>query len=85
MTKFLRWLDSIPLVILFFAALFLGLAPFVPQPHLVEKMGMLANGALYKPIDIFDLCYHGLPVALLVTRLIRLYRQKNSDNNLPDK
>jgi len=82
MKKLLLWLDSIPLAILIFAALFLGMAPFVPEPHLVEKIQMLTNGTLQKPLDIFDLCYHGLPVVLLVVRLIRMYRGSNTGNSV---
>lgn len=31
-------------------ALFLGLAPFFPQPHIVEKIKMLADGTLKRSI-----------------------------------
>lgn len=61
-----KWL-SYPLLIPL--ALLLGLAPFVPQPHLVEKLGMLMAGTLHRPIDIFDLLWHAWPFALLVWRL----------------
>jgi hypothetical protein len=64
-----RWLDAIPLLPLLVVALLLGLAPFVPEPHLVEKLRMLVNGTLNRPIDIFDLAYHGLPVLLLLAKL----------------
>jgi hypothetical protein len=57
----MAWLDRIPLWILVAVALLLGLAPFVPEPHLWEKLKMLAAGTLSRPIDIFDLLYHGLP------------------------
>ena len=67
----LNWLDRIPLPMLLLAALLLGLAPFVPEPHLWQKLKMLVNGTLTKPIDIFDLLLHGTPVVLLVIRLIR--------------
>jgi hypothetical protein len=53
------------------AALLLGLAPFVPEPHLWEKLKMLVNGTLTEPLDIFDLLLHGTPVVLLVLKLIR--------------
>lgn len=49
-------------------ALVLGLAPFRPQPHLVEKLGMLFDGTLSRPIDIFDLVLHGGPLVLLAVR-----------------
>jgi hypothetical protein len=50
--------------------LFLGLAPFVPQPHIVEKLRMLAAGDLKKAIDIFDLLWHAWPFALLAYKFI---------------
>jgi len=49
----------------------LGLAPFVPEPHLWEKLKMLASGELSKPIDIFDLLMHGTPAILLAIKLTR--------------
>ncbi len=52
-------------------ALFLGLAPFFPQPHIVEKIKMLAGGTLNRPIDIFDLFWHSWPFALLAYKLVR--------------
>jgi len=68
----MKWLDSIPLPLLVIAAVILGGAPFVPEPHIIEKLRMLANGTLSRPIDIFDLAYHGLPILLLVLKLGRL-------------
>jgi hypothetical protein len=50
-------------------ALVLGLAPFGAQPHLLQKLGMLFDGTLTRPIDIFDLVLHGGPAALLVIRV----------------
>lgn len=68
----MSWLDSLPLPLLIVLALFLGLAPFVPEPHLVEKIRLLAAGNLRRPLDIFDLCFHLLPLVLLVLKLIRM-------------
>ena len=67
----LRFLDSIPYAILLIAALTLGLAPFSPVPHLVEKLGMLRRGDLRAPIDIFDLLLHATPFILLALKLVR--------------
>ena len=67
----LNWLDRIPTAPLLIAALLLGLAPFVPEPHLWEKLKMLANGELHRPIDIFDLFMHAAPAVLLVVKLAR--------------
>jgi len=62
-------LDKIPLGILAAIALLMTFAPFVPEPHLWEKLNMLVDGTLTKPIDIFDLFWHALPLTLLVIKL----------------
>ena len=65
------WLDRIPVQMIALPAVLLGLAPFVPEPHLWQKLKMLADGTLSAPIDIFDLFLHGAPVVLLIIKLIR--------------
>lgn len=67
----MNWLDKIPTTTLLIIALTLGLAPFVPEPHVWEKLKMLAAGELARPIDIFDLFLHGTPWVLLIIKLIR--------------
>jgi len=68
----MKFIDQIPLPVLLVIALTLGLAPFSPQPHVLEKLGMLFSGDLSKPIDIFDLVLHGTPWVLLAIKLVRL-------------
>jgi hypothetical protein len=68
----MKWLDKIPLPFIAIAAIFLAVAPIVPQPHLLEKLQMLFNGTLTRPIDIFDLFWHSWPLVLLVLKLIRM-------------
>ena len=68
----MSWIDGIPLPLLLVAALLLGLAPFRPEPHLWEKLKMLASGTLVRPVDIFDLLLHATPVVLLVVKLGRM-------------
>lgn len=69
-------LDRIPLLPLALAALALGIAPVFPEPHLWEKLRMLAAGSLTRPLDIFDLLMHGLPVLVLALRLIRMATER---------
>jgi hypothetical protein len=76
----LDWIDRLPLTTLVMAALLLGLAPFAPEPHLWEKLKMLADGTLSRPIDIFDLFLHATPAVLLAIRLLRM-RQGNAGDN----
>lgn len=68
----MKFLDNVPLIPLLLIAIVMGLAPFQPEPHLLQKLKMLADGSLSKPIDIFDLCVHGLPALLLVAKLLRM-------------
>lgn len=68
----MKWLDKIPLTTLLIVAVLLGLAPFSPEPHLWQKLKMLAAGELVKPIDIFDLFLHGTPAVLVVLKLLRM-------------
>ena len=68
----MNWIDKTSLTLFLVIALTLGLAPFTPEPHICEKLKMLANGQLSRPIDIFDLLLHGLPWVLLSIKLIRL-------------
>ncbi|MBI3570696.1 MAG: RND transporter [Gammaproteobacteria bacterium] len=70
-TAWLAWLDRFPLTLLIVGALLLGLSPFMPEPHLWEKLKMLAGGTLVRPIDIFDLLLHASLPVLLALRLVR--------------
>ena len=70
----MNWIDRQPLSLFLLAALTLGLAPFVPEPHIVEKLRMLAAGELTRPIDIFDLLMHATPWILLFLKLYRSSR-----------
>ncbi len=68
-------IDRIPLVWLVVIALWLAVAPVVPEPHLVEKLRMLSQGTLTRPLDIFDLLFHTVPLLLLG---IRLWRRRSA-------
>lgn len=48
------------------ASLTLGLAPFVPEPHIVGKIRWVAGGAIgMTGMDWFDLVFHGFPWVFL--------------------
>ncbi|MCB1861461.1 MAG: RND transporter [Gammaproteobacteria bacterium] len=70
----MAWLDELPLAVLVLACLLLGLAPFMPEPHVWEKLKMLAGGTLSAPVDIFDLFLHGTPWVILLLKLYRIRR-----------
>jgi hypothetical protein len=67
----LDFLDSIPYPILILLAVLMLAAPIKPMPHVVEKLIMLKEGTLKRPIDIFDLFFHLIPTALLIAKVIR--------------
>ena len=70
-------IDRIPLLPLAIAAVFMALAPFAPEPHLLQKTRMLIHGELVKPIDIFDLFWHSFLLLLLAIRLMRYKLSSN--------
>jgi len=71
----MNFIDRTDIRFFIMASLLLGLAPFVPEPHIWEKLKMLADGTLSKPIDIFDLLLHATPWVLLIIKIMRLKKQ----------
>ncbi|WP_292313155.1 RND transporter [Marivivens sp.] len=67
----MAFLDTLPWNLVILACLTLGLAPFFPEPHIWEKLKMLAAGELAKPIDIFDLVMHSAPFVVLFAKGLR--------------
>lgn len=72
----MRWLDHMPLLPLVVGAVFLGLAPVVPEPHLWQKLKLLAGGGLMRPLDVLDLLMHALLPLLLGLKLLRASQAK---------
>ena len=72
--KYLSFLDKITYTNLIIGAVLMGLAPFVPMPHSIEKILLLAKGELTKPIDIFDLLFHLSPLIIIG---LKFYYSKN--------
>ena len=61
-----------PLIPPLLACLTLGLAPFVPEPHIVGKLRWVAGGAVgMAPQDWLDLVLHGFPWLWLALALIQ--------------
>jgi len=70
----MRALDSVSWIIVIILALTLGLAPFTPEPHIWEKLKMLAAGELVRAVDWFDLLLHGVPWVVLGLKAVRTLR-----------
>ncbi len=60
-----HWTDGIPLWPMVFGAVALGLAPFFPEPHLVEKARWLIEGHPFTWMDVIDVPWHLWPTVLL--------------------
>jgi len=67
----LNFLDKIPYSVLIIFTIMMLLAPLKPMPHVVEKIIMLKDGMLHRPIDIFDLFFHLFPLILLILKFIK--------------
>jgi len=74
----MKWLDELPYIALIAIAVLMAMLPFQPEPHLSEKLRMLADGTLAKPLDIFDLFWHLLPTILLVVKFLRSRKQNDA-------
>lgn len=72
-----RFLKKIPYSALIIFSVIMLLMPFKPMPHVMEKILMIRDGTLHKPIDIFDLFYHCMPLIILALKFIR--ERKNSN------
>ncbi len=77
----MRWIQSLSWPLVIILTLTLGLAPFTPEPHLLEKITMLLNGELSKPIDIFDLFLHGTPWVLFILKVSTLFSTTNNSHS----
>ncbi len=70
----MAWLDQIPWAVVLVLCLTLGLAPFAP-PHLVEKLQMLFEGRLVRPLDWFDFLLHAAPWVLLLLKIVHTLKR----------
>ena len=69
-------LDKLSYAVIIPLAVLMLLAPFRPMPHALEKLNMLLNGTLSRPIDIFDLFFHLIPTLILLLKLYRSFSLK---------
>jgi hypothetical protein len=72
----MRLIRELPFSVLIVVTVLMLGAPFVPEPHLIEKARMAMNGTLTRPIDIFDVVWHLLPAALLIWKTVLWRRER---------
>jgi hypothetical protein len=67
------------------ACLTLGLAPFVPEPHIWGKLRWIAGGAVgMQPMDWFDTLLHGTPWLLLIAAVAARLISRSTTKKLND-
>jgi len=72
--------DNRPLWLM--ASLTLGLAPFVPEPHIIGKIRWIVGGAVgMSAMDWFDVLLHGTPWLLLILSLVAGLMVKGDSEN----
>lgn len=72
----MHFIRNFPFPILILVAVLMLGAPFVPEPHLVEKARMAMNGTLSRPADLFDVVWHLVPTALLIWKVVLWRRER---------
>ena len=64
--------------IVFLLCLTLGMAPLFPEPHLWVKLKWVFGGSIgMKPMDWFDLFFHGFPFVLLIRFIVIKFKKNN--------
>lgn len=69
------FIENMSWTLIILACLTLGLAPFNP-PHIWEKLQLLFQGKLVRPIDWLDLLLHATPWVLLILKIIISLRHR---------
>lgn len=69
-------LDRLPWVWLLLLAAWMAVAPITSEPHLIEKLRLLARGALTRPLDVLDLAMHAAPLLLVALKFWRQWRTR---------
>jgi hypothetical protein len=71
--------------IIILLCLTLGLAPFLPEPHILGKIKWLAGGGNgMGPMDYFDVVLHGFPFVLLLRLIIVTIVKGTAQGNSKD-
>jgi hypothetical protein len=71
-----------PILLSLAASLTLGLAPFVPEPHLFGKWRWVLGGAKgMQPMDWFDFILHTSPFVFLIYFTLAYFLKKKKAKN----
>jgi len=80
--KLAAFIDRLPTLPIIIIGVWMGLAPFVPEPHLVQKFLMFVNNDPFKLIDVFDVFMHGGLAALAILKIWReMEKRRDGANN----
>lgn len=54
----IRFIDKLPTFPTILVGTWMALAPFTPEPHLLQKFLMAINGLAFSMMDVFDVFMH---------------------------
>lgn len=69
-----------PIMMPLIFSLTLGLAPFVPEPHIYKQYLNIVNGTFTEPIDWIDLVFHGFPWVWLIIATYKYIKNRKTKN-----
>ena len=82
--KLAAFIDRMPTLLTILIGVWMGLAPFFPEPHLVQKFFWVMEGHPFKLIDVFDVFMHGGLATLAILKIWRvLGKRADGANNKP--
>ncbi len=82
--KLARFIDTLPTMPTLVIGIWMALAPFTPEPHLVQKFFMAMNGDAFKLIDVFDVFMHGGLGIIAGLKIWRIMAQRNNSTGNQD-
>ena len=82
--KLINFIDGLPAFPTIIIGVWMGLAPFMPEPHLVQKFLMAMNGDAFKLIDVFDVFMHGSLGAIAILKIWRILSMRSNASNKQD-
>ncbi len=76
--KLASFIDTLPTMPTLVIGTWMVLAPFAPEPHLLQKFLMAMNGDTFKLIDVFDVFMHGGFGIIAGLKIWRILIQRNN-------
>ena len=79
----LRFIEKLPTIPVLLIGAWMVVAPFTPEPHLLEKVRWLIEGLPFRPMDVFDLFLLGGLGVVAALKLWCVLGKKCGDKTQP--